>query len=274
MAPSYKYETASGKTNLSFYINQQLFRFVIGFYPFYSVRLAAPFEFVAAPLRDFGIKNPDISHYAIIADIYAGLMKYREHASAPAAGFRPFIIFLTAANLIIACLFFYSLYLNHKNYKIIYASALLIIAPVLWFVIFRHFIVAHDFQSIFYITPALAVYAGLAGMLNDKISPLIALAASILFFHNYFYVNQAKTLISADSSRLTIAFDSAREEIGENKKVYTDLSGYYHHDIDYYISGNIKTNKTNADIIITDYPHSGYENGLINKKIIVIGAKK
>lgn len=241
----------STRTNWEFHLRLQIFRFMMSFYPFYIVRTSEPCSHILDYLRSLGIHSPDISCYAKISEYYADLLKYREHGTPPARSFSLFISNITAFNFFIFSIFIFALYRQKNNEKFLYTFFLLFLAPVLWLVVLRQFLVIHDFQSMFYIPPVLGVYSILLSLINPRFSFAVALTAFILFADNHLYLTEQKKYIARPLPELTAFFEKANEENVSYKVSLYGLEYRTNFDIYYYISGHKITSAENADVIIT-----------------------
>jgi hypothetical protein len=127
-----------------------------------------------------------------------------------------------------------------------------------WSMPLRHFVVFHDFQSVFYVGIPLAVYSSLIYIRGPK-APFAVLITSVLFIASVFSANCLKSQAASRLNEVTSEFQKIEEKLPLNARVQFEISdsllslGYC--SIDFYTAGVLRATLDSAKYVISNKPN-------------------
>lgn len=130
---------------------------------------------------------------------------------------------------------------------------------LVWAFGMRHFVVFHDFQTVYYIGFAIAGFLSIATLIpaHSRTSALLAVCA--LFIISIYQSNATKTKNAPPLNAVTAEFQNIYNHLPAGSKVYLDGDRYAlgigYHAVDFYLAGSITAPQSEAAYAISENPN-------------------
>ncbi len=130
---------------------------------------------------------------------------------------------------------------------------------LLWAIGMRHFVAFHDFQAIYYIGFALALFISLVSRIPTPGRATVMIGVTLLFIISVYQSNTAKTASAAPLNAVTAEFQPIYTQLPAGSRVYIDgnrhtlVSGY--HAVSFYLAGSIAVPLAEAEYAVSGNPN-------------------